>query len=176
MLERYPRAFAFLFTACFFILICLYVKEYPLLSNTIEIVPLLIGSFMAGLLLAGLIIWRFGQRLRPWSAHAPELNFIVLLCLIFAPLAGSWLNRAFGKTTYQSFVFVAESPYIASAYGLVRFQKVQASGYHLFVRDKERNYRFKYESQSYYPNTKPGESILLPIRTGLFGIRIMMLQ
>lgn len=147
-----------------------------MLSNTIEISQLLAGSLMAGFLLACLIIWRAGQRLRPWSNHAPELIFIFIICLIFSPLAGSLLNRAFGKTTNQSFEFVAEKPYVASAYGLVRFQKVQASGYHLLVRDQAGNYRFKYTSQSYYPNTKPGEAILLPIRTGLFGIRIMMLK
>lgn len=176
MPERYPRVFALLFTACLFALIWLYVREFPVLSNTIEIAQLLAGSLVAGLLVAGLIVWRYRRRFLPWSSHAPEVILIFVGCLIFSPLAGSRLNRAFGKTKYQSFVFVAEVPYVASAYGLVRFQKVQASGYHLLVRDNAGNYRFKYVTQSFFPNTRAGESILLPIRTGLFGVRIMMLQ
>ncbi|HRI59140.1 MAG TPA: hypothetical protein PK228_05445, partial [Saprospiraceae bacterium] len=83
---------------------------------------------------------------------------------------------ALGTTGNQSFEFVSETPYLASNYGVLKGEKLQPTGYYLMVKENGREIRFKYKLQSYYPLTKPGEKILLPVRKGLFGCRVILLQ
>ena len=176
MNQRNPRLFAFLLTLGFFLLIWMYVREFPILSNSIGGRWLVLGSMLTGLLLSGGLIYRFRERFTPWDRHRPDVTFIVITCLFFAPLFGSWMNRAVGSTTFQSFDFVSETPFIASGYGMLKGEKIKPSGYHLLVQENGRQRRFKYKKQSYYPVTKPGEKIMLPIREGLFGVRVMLLR
>jgi hypothetical protein len=43
----------------------------------------------------------------------------------------------------------------------------------LFVREGRETHRFRYSKQPYFPITQPDEAILLPIRRGLFGARVL---
>lgn len=174
--EMRPRLLAFLAVLAFFGLIWLYVREFPVFSNTIGAGRLVGGSIVAGLAAATFILYFLRRRLMPWKRHLPEVFFIGLLLPLFAPLFGSLLNRAVGKTENQSFEFVAEGPYIASNYGILKGEKLRPTGYGLIVKENGRELKFKYKTQPYYPLTKPGETILLPVRTGLFGFRVVLLK
>jgi hypothetical protein len=39
-----------------------------------------------------------------------------------------------------------------------------------------RLYAFHYKAQAYFPLTKPGETVLLPLRNGLLGFPVLQLQ
>jgi hypothetical protein len=176
MNQRNPRLFAFLLTLGFFCLIACYVFEFPLLSNTIGGRWLVVGSMLAGFVVSGGLIWRFRQRFTPWDRHRPDVAFIMATSMFFSPLLGSWLNRGLGSTTFQSFEFVSETPYVASGYGILQGEKIKPTGYHLLVEKNGLGYKFKYKTQSYYPLTKPGEEVMLPIRKGFFGANVMLLH
>lgn len=176
MNQRHPKLFALLLTLVFFCLIWLYVREFPVLSNTIGGRWLVIGSITTGLLVSGALVWRFRERFIPWERHRPDVTFIIISTMFFAPLLGSWLNRGLGSTNFESFEFISETPFVASGYGVLKDEKIKPTGYKLLVRENGAIHRFKYKSQSYYPVTQPGEKIMLPIRKGLFGPRIMLLQ
>jgi hypothetical protein len=176
MSELRPRLFAFLGMLALFALAWLYAREFPIFFNTIGFGKLLAGSVIAAFLLAVGILYHFRERLTPWERHLPEVFFILLLPLIFAPLFGSLLNRSIGKTEFQPFEFVSEVPYFASNYGVLKGEKIQPTGYVLLAKENGRSHKFKYKTQAYYPLTKPGETILLPVRTGLLGFRVVLLK
>ena len=157
-------------------LIWLYTREFPILSNTIGVRWLLAGSAGAGVLLGCGILYALRQRLTPVEQHLPEVFTALIFSVLFMPLFASILNRAGGKTEYQSFEFVSEMPYLSSNYGLLKGEKIKPSGYSLRVKEGARLYRFQYKSQAYYPLTKPGETVSLPVCNGLLGFRIMELK
>lgn len=171
-----PKLYAILAVLGFFILIALYVNEYRFLSNTIGIQGLVVGAMLIGLAIAGTGLWFGKDRFTPWNRHRPEVLLIVFFSVIFSPLFGSLLNRAFSLKAYESFEFVSETPYFASGYGVLKDEKLQPTGYYLSVREKGNTHRFKYKSQAYYPLTKPGETIMLPVRRGIFGPRVVLLK
>lgn len=157
-------------------LMVLYTRELAVFFNTIELRTLLIGSeLVMGLLFAG-VLFRFRDRFQPLSRHLPEIVSISVAGLLFAPLLGSLLNRLPGKSQYESFTFVSEQPYLASGYGYMRAQSNKPTGWMLQVSDKKGAYRFKYKKQPYFPITKPGELVQLPVRQGLFGVRVVELK
>lgn len=170
------RLFALLAVLLFIALTSLYVFEFPVLSNTLGVGRLVVGSLIVAGLVAAVVLWFWRERFKPWERHLPEVLFIALFCPIFAPLAGSLLNRSLGKIEYQPFEFIAEMPYFASNYGLLKGEKLEPTGYFLTVRENGQGYRFKYKGQPYYPITKPGETILLPVKKGLFGFRVVVLK
>jgi len=176
MLDRYPRLFSVLLTLLFFALILVYVKEFPFFSNTIEVKWLLTGALIAGLLIAVLIVALSFKKLAPLGRHIPELLFIGSVSLIFSPLFASLLNRYPGTDELQSFEFVSETPFIASRYGILKDEKLKPTGYQLKVRYKGRELSFRYKTQAYFPVTRPGEEILVPVRRGILGFSVVMLK
>jgi len=170
------RLSALLAVLLFVALIWLYVREFPVFSNTIGAQSLVVAAIIVAELAAGGVLWFWRERFRPWERHLPEVIFTLMFCPLFAPLAGSLLNRSIGKTEFQPFEFIAETPYIASNYGFLKGEKLRPTGYTLTVREKNRGLQFKYKKQAYYPLTKPGETILLPVKKGLLGFRVVLLE
>lgn len=160
----------------FVALMILYVREFGVFSNTIGASRLVAGSIIVALLGAGVVLYRFWDRFSPWERHLPEFFSIIIFSAAFAPLFGSLINRGLGKTTYESFEFLSETPYVATGYGLLMTGKITMYGYYLEARQQGALYRFRYKKQAYYPLTKPGDPIMLPIREGLFGVRVMELK
>ena len=159
----------------FFGLIWLYTREFPVFGNTIGVRALLAGGFLLGALAGGGAVYALRERLTPWENHLPEVFILLFFSLLFMPLLGSLLNRAGGQVEYQPFEFVSETPYISSNYGLLKSEKIKPSGYALRVKENGRLYRFQYKTQAYFPLTKPGETVLLPVRKGLLGFRVVEL-
>lgn len=161
----------------FFGLVYLYTREFSILSNTIGAIWLIIGSMMVMALLGAGLIWRFRERFTPWSRHVTEIALLLLFSMLFAPLFGSLLNRTLGKSENQSFTFIAETPYIASGYGFMKNTSLKPTGYFLEVSDRSgQRLRLRYKKQAYYPITRRGDPILLPVRRGLFGVRVVELH
>lgn len=157
-------------------LIWLYTREFPVFTNTIGIGKLVAGAMGAGALLAGAVLYGFRQRLQPWDRHLPEIAIPLVFTILFAPLFASLLNRAGGTIENQSFEFVSEMPYLSSNYGLLKGEKIKPSGIRLQVKEQGKLFRFQYKKQPYFPITEPGEPVLLPMRRGLLGFRVLELE
>ncbi|MBV6439181.1 MAG: hypothetical protein DYG98_20505 [Haliscomenobacteraceae bacterium CHB4] len=170
------RILALLAVLVFFALVWLYVREFAVLYNTIKAKSLVLGSMFVALMLVTGGLWRWRNRFTPWERHLPEVLFLLIFSVLFAPLFGSLLNRSLGKNSHQSFEFVSETPYLASNYGILKGEKLKPTGYYLIVKEKGRELRFQYKTQSYYPLTKSGETVFLPVRSGLFGYRVVLLK
>ena len=160
----------------FIVLMGLYVREFQFFSNTIDVQWLIVRSLLLAFVLAAGVVWRYRARFSPWERHLPEALFILILGPLFAPLAASLLNRSTSAYAYQSFEFIAERPYYASNFGLLKGEKPSPLGYFLTVREHDKGYRFRYKKQVYFPLTQPGDTIMLPIKKGLLGFRVMLLK
>jgi hypothetical protein len=170
------RFSAFLLVAVVIGLIALYVREFTVFARTLEVFGLVVGSMIAGLLLIGAGIFGLRRRLQPWERHGTELALVAVFGMLFAPLLGSLLNRATGPMEYRTFDFVSETPYMTAGYGVLKGEKIQSTGYRLRVREGERVYRLRYKKQAYFPLNRPGDTISLPVRVGLFGVRVLELE
>lgn len=159
----------------FLAVVWLYTREFSVFGNTIGVRNLLIGSLFAGGLAGGGLLYGLRRRLTPWANHLPEVFTIVLFSLLVMPLLVSLLNRTGGQVSHQPFEFVSETPYLSTSYGLLKGEKIKPSGYALRVKENGRLYRFQYKTQAYFPLTKPGETVLLPVRKGLLGFRVIEL-
>lgn len=157
-------------------LILLYVREFEVFSRTLGVGRLVVGSMIAAILLAAGAIYRWRERLQPWDRHITEVVLVVVFGVLFAPLFGSLLNRSVGHTEQQSFEFISEIPYLSAGYGVLKGEKVRPTGYRLQVREKDQIHHIRYKEQPYYPLTRPGDPVLLPVRVGLFGVRIVDLK
>ena len=155
----------------------LYVREYPVFTNTIGAGGLVAGALVAGSVAAAALLYRWRGRFAPAGRHVPEILLISLGCLLFSPLVASVLNRVFGRDTRESCEFLDERPFVSTGgYGMLRTGQIRISGYQLDVRENGRLLRFRYKKQAYFPITKPGEEVLVPIRKGLFGFRVVTLE
>ncbi|MBK8557985.1 MAG: hypothetical protein IPL65_20575 [Lewinellaceae bacterium] len=160
----------------FFSLIGLYVRELAVFSNTMAVKSLVMWGLALGLLLGLGILWFLRRRFQPWNQHAPEWLIIMVLCTVFSPLLLSLVNRLGGSQHDETFYFLQEEAFYASNYGILKGEKLSPTGYRLYARQKNKNYVFQYKTQAYYPLTKPGEPILLPVCKGLLGFRVVTLQ
>ncbi|MCC6413606.1 MAG: hypothetical protein IT270_18260 [Saprospiraceae bacterium] len=170
------KIIAFAGVAVFFVLTWLYVREFPVFSNTVGINKMVFTALLAGLAVAGGIFLLLRKRLTPVEKHMPEFFMLFFFIPMLSPLVFSLLNRAGGNKLKQSFEFVAETPYLASAGGILKGEKIKPTGWHLYVRENQKVLHFKYKTQAYYPITKPGEAVLLPMQEGLLGYRVMLLR
>jgi len=112
----------------------------------------------------------------PWEEHFPTAVMILIFCLVFAPLFGSLLNRGLGHETVQSFNFVSETAYFASGYGVLKGEKLKPTGWKLLLRERDHEWRLSYKNQAYFPLTKSGEQINLPMIQGFLGVRVATLK
>lgn len=172
----HPRNSAAIAVVILALLMWLYVREFKILSNTLEIKGLVVGSVLTMAILVGGLLWKWRDRFIPLDRHFPEIVMIGVFSLLFAPLFGSLLNRSLGTNAEKSFDFVSETAYYASGYGVLKGEKLSPSGWRLSVAQNGKTYRLKYKTQAYFPLTKPGEKVLLPIRKGLFGVNIVQLR
>lgn len=158
------------------ILMWLYVREFSVLSNTLEARYIVFGSMLVVALLVGGALWYRRDRFTPMDRHLPEVMMILIFSVLFAPFFGSLLNRSFGKDETQSFEFMAETAYFSSGYGILKGERLKPTGWRLTVREGKKIRTVKYKRQAYYPLTKPGDQILLPVRKGIFGARVVTIQ
>ena len=171
-----PRTLSVVAVLFLSLLMWLYVLEFTVLSNTLEVKALVIGSMLVVAALTGGMLWLRRERFMPWERHFPEVIIILVFSLLFAPLFGSLLNRSIGTEEKKTFDFVSETAYFASGYGILKGERLKPTGWRLTVREGKTERRLKYKSQSYFPLTKPGEKILLPVRSGIFGVRVVELR
>jgi len=152
-----------------------YIYEVNIWQNTLHPLYLVISATLLCLLLGGFLVWKLRPRLTPVHKHLPELFALLFLLVVLCPLFVSLLNRSLGTETYQSFEFIAEKPHIFTQVGRAIRGKPVKEGFELTVRDGRQIRTFRYKKQAYFPLTKPGEPIMVPITRGLLGSNIVNL-
>jgi hypothetical protein len=170
------RPIAILAAVILSILMFLYVREFSAFSNTLEVKSLVLISMLVGAVFAAVGVWLNKARFMPWEEYFPSAVFILIFAMLFAPLFGSLLNRGFGSDETTSFEFVSETAYFASGYGVLKGEKLSPTGWKLVLREAGKEWRLSYKGQAYFPLTKPGEQVLIPVRQGLFGVRVVELE
>lgn len=175
-METRIRLLSIAFVLISFGLITLYVFEFPVFSNTIGVGRLVLGAVVVAVLASAAVLYRLRRRFSPAENHLPEIAALVVLPALFMPLFASLLNRAAGANEYESFRFVSEQPYVSERYGFLKQQKIELSGYFLVVEKQGKQYQFRYSKQPYYPVTRSGDQVLLPVRQGLLGFRVVLLR
>lgn len=172
-----PKILALGYMLAVFGLVFLYVREFPFLGNTLNVKGLVLLSIGTTAAISAVGFWFLRKHLLPISKHIPEVVSVVFPLLFFAPLAGSRFNRLSETIENQEFKFVSEVPYLASPGGILEGEKIEPTGFRLTVRLDDGSLKiFKYKQQAYYPLTKPGELILLPMRQGLLGFSVLDLK
>lgn len=170
------KLLAFAAVILLFGLIWLYTREFPVFTNTIGTGKLVLGSMIFGALISGGVLFGFRNRLSPAERHLPEIASTMVLSIVFMPLFASLINRAGGKVSHESFEFVSEKPYISSNYGVIKGEKIKPSGIRLIVQEQGKQHLFQYKQQEYFPLTEPGERVMLPMRKGLLGFRVLEIK
>jgi multisubunit Na+/H+ antiporter MnhG subunit len=170
------RLLAILAVMGFVGMILLYIREFPHFFNTIGIKSLVWRAEAIGLALAACIVFINRNRFKPWNLHRPEVFSIIIAFLVFAPLLGSLSNRLLGKSSHRSFTFVAERSYIKEPYGMLKKQTVKNTYFLLEVDDRGIKRQFKSKNGPYFPITKPGELIQLPITEGFWGMDVVLIK
>lgn len=167
------RIAAFLGVAALIGLIALYVREFEVFARTLQARSLVLGAMAIGAGIIALGVYALRSRFQPWDRHVTELLLLGVFGVLFSPLFGSWLNRAVGQVQYESFEFVSETPYLTAGYGVIKGKKISPTGYRLQVRREGQLYRLRYRQHAYFPLSRPGDTVALPLRTGLFGVQVM---
>jgi hypothetical protein len=157
-------------------LVYLYIQEFNVFSNTIGVKNLLLGSLLTAAALAALLLLAFRKQLHPWQDHWTPIVILVFPMLFFAPLFGSWINRSGGSKQAETFIFVSEGAYLREPYGVLKNQKIRPAGYMLIAKQNDKTYQFKYKSQPFYPLSKAGDEIVVPVKVGLFGVKVVNLE
>lgn len=150
-----------------------YVMEFDVLSNTLELKELLLISMgvMLVIVVGGIVVFR--SRFLPWDEHYAEVVMLIVFGLLFAPLFGSILNRSMGKNTQQTFELVSEKAYFSQGYGILKGDTLKPAGWRLRLREGSEIHKLRYKDQAHFPNLRPGESLVLPIREGVLGVRVV---
>ena len=158
------------------ILMWLYMREFSVFSKTLEIKRLVLISLLGGTLLAVGIVWLWRSRFMPWEEHFPTAVMILIFSLVFSPLFGSLLNRGLGHEETQSFGFIAETAYYSTGYGVLKGEKLKPTGWKLLLLEGNQEWRLSYKGPACFPLTKPGEQIILPVKQGFLGVRVVSLK
>ena len=160
------------------LLFWLYVREFHVFDNTIGIKQLALSSIAVALVGSAVFLFFWRKKIAVLEDKLPIIFAALIFPALFAPLFGSLINRlGASEPSERSFIFQKETPFRMSRFGfLAMLQQESPSGYHLFVEENGKNYRFTYQKQAYFPLTKPGEIVLLPVETGLLGFPIVSLK
>jgi len=172
----WTKFLAFLAVLALFVVVWMYTREFHVLSNTIEGKRLVWGALAFGAVLSVSLIYFFRQRFQPWEKHRPEVFMLFFALTLIMPLLASLLNRAGATEHHRSFVFLSEQPFTEAGYGVLKGEVLKPSGYFLLVKDEGGvAHRFRYRQQAYYPMTRAGETVLLPLQKGLLGFEYLEL-
>ncbi len=163
-------------------LVIAYGPEFEKLGHTLDAGKLIAWSALGGLLSGlalGFVLRAVLEKRRGYPFEPLERFQIVaitlLLCVFFAPLFGSWLNRGLAsqEVEWKPFVFYKESGFYANRYGLLKGESLETTAYHLdvFDQDIEHSYRFTL-SKPVAEGLRQGADIQLPLRRGFLGFYI----
>lgn len=175
MLHPYPlpikeRLKYILAAAVFVGLVVVYTQEFYWLSRTIDVKALVIASLLIGL--AGGLLWGhlYARREEGLTEKIQLYVFFGVLCMVFAPLAGSLSNRLLSPfpAAVVEVDFVGQEAYYASRSGPIVGEEAAPTGYTIDFYYRQRVRTLKVDAPMADPPER-GESIGLLMQKGLWG-------
>ncbi len=165
---------AVLAVVLFFAFIIIYVNEFNYFNLTINAKKLVVPAVIVGLSTGIGVGWYFQRGQRDPVVRLQIVMACMFAGLIVAPLLASLSNRllSWRQTQYREVEFVKEQPFYSSRFGALKGESQMPTGYYLFFYYKNKLRRISLE-QSYFETTEEGERILVPIKTGLWGIDVI---
>jgi hypothetical protein len=150
--------------------IVLYVLEFQWFQNYFGAKRLVMGALAAGLVLGLAIGFLFrkkadeqGEKMQLWAT-------CITLPLLLMPLLASLTNRLFAQQSRLTPVeFWEEKAYTMNRYGQLKDQRPDTSGYYVFVVMDGEMIRLE-SDEPVFPTAQKGDTVLLPVRKGLFGV------
>ncbi|MEL6923689.1 MAG: hypothetical protein AAFO94_06540, partial [Bacteroidota bacterium] len=173
--KTYRKALIFAFTL--FSIIFLYANEFHYFSNTISVKRMVLISVLIGLVIGAYMIYRFV----PQFKDPFEKAIIVLVVLFFTagtmPLLASLSNRLFSfRQIHQEEVsFFQEDAYGESRFGILEGENPPVDGFYLFFIKDNKLERVK-TNETQYRGLPKGSKIKIPIKKGLWGYEVVMLD
>ncbi len=150
--------------------VVLYVLEFQWFQNYLDLRPMLLGSLVVGILLGIFLGFRFQKSSDDLAEIMQIWSACVILPLFLMPLFASLANRLFAKQAIEQIQveFWEEKAYIQSRYGILKGEKLDKTGYFVFVVKDGEILRLQSKTPR-FPNAKKGDKVNLPLRKGLFG-------
>ncbi len=163
------------------LLVVSYGPEIRYYQRTLQAGKLMGYSVIGGAVLGVLLGFAFRQMLerrqgrRLAALERMQAHIVAfLLCVFFAPLFGSWLNRlpAPRQPQWETFIFFEEQPHASSRYGYLEGEQIEPDGYYLYVIREEKLYRFDLP-RPVAKGLAKGSELSLPLRKGLLGFDVL---
>lgn len=131
--------------------------------------------FAFGIPLGMFLGWLASKHFRQQASDGVEkfqVSALVMLPIaLILPLLFSWSNRLFPRgEEVKKGIFWEEKPYFSSRYGLLKGEQPQPSGYYLFIKDREKLIRIRFDQPSGFGLNR-GDSLDLVLEVGLWGVR-----
>lgn len=159
----------------FVLLIVVYVFEFKYFDRTLNVKKLVVGSLLFGLTLGLFLGYKYRSSARDLTERFQIYTFFVFICVIFMPLFGNLSNRllSFAPARVMEVEFVEESAFYASNYGVIKGEKIKASGYYFFFYRDGKLERIK-NNKPLFPDKARGDMVPLRVKKGLWGFQLVM--
>lgn len=161
---------AVLFLGLIALFIGAYVQEFSYLNRSLGIWRLMATAAIIGGVFGLAIALVLQSRYNDIVAKIRLFSSAVIIGILVLPLLASLSNRILGANASPVAVIVeAEQPFYSSRFGIINGQLAQPDGYFLFFYKGPQLYRIAYK-KSLAGNSVKGDTIVLPIRKGFWGV------
>ncbi|MBK7408875.1 MAG: hypothetical protein IPL49_05480 [Saprospirales bacterium] len=151
-------------------LVVVYVFEFYYFQRTFHVQRLLLTGALIGAGVGAALGWRFSRVVEDSVERIQVYVFCIVLAVIFTPLLVSLSNRLLSPhpVQWEDVLFFEEKPYISERFGILKDEKVQTAGYHLFYSREGEIYRMD-NRHKMGVSLKRGDIFQIPVRQGLWG-------
>jgi hypothetical protein len=165
----------YFFAAMAMLSIAVCALEFPNISMMWKVEQLLIAALLIWLVFLAACVFctqnRFGA-IKPYLTEL-SLTAVALIPLTFALTLN--LNKIGDNRAEVPFTFAAERAFYSAPFGMLKTDKAKPTKFKLILLDEDGETRyFTYKNGPLYPNTQPGETVALPMRSGFFGTWVMV--
>lgn len=152
----------------------LYAIEFGYLNRTFYAGRMMMIAVIAGLCIGVLLGFRFQKSALDAVGRMRTFAVCIVVPVLTLPLLTSLSNRllSFHPVQKVQVEFVEESPRYSSRFGAASSEAAQANSYFtFFYKDQE---LLKIQTrQSLFPEAQRGDTVILPIKKGLWGFEIV---
>ncbi len=158
-------------------LIVLYVLEFPAIRNTFKPGRLIWGAVIIGAVIGLVVGWFFQRTLFELVDKLRSFAFFIFVFAFFAPLFASWSNRFLSPYAIEerSCELIAKKAFYSERFGFMKGEKPKPAGYYIFVYDGKEIQRIV-SRDGRFLSFSEGDTLKLPVKKGLWGIKFFAFQ
>ena len=162
-------------TIAVFSTVVLYALEFSWFDRTLDVRRLVLWSMAIGALPGLALAWRFRQSAKDLTEKVQLYVFFMIICVIFAPLAGSLSNRLLSPypVRTQAVMVMEEQASKSEPFGLIVGEKPEITGYFSFFYYEGKLRRIKNKTPL-FSGRQRGETAMLRMQKGLWGLEVVM--